>query len=535
MRQTRECCIVATALGVLIASGWLEGAVTGRWRSSVDSVAAHRLSDISREIGDWSGEDAALSPDELSVSGAETWLSRRYVHRTTGAWIHAIVVGGRPGPIAVHAPPTCYVGSGFEIVDGPRLQMMSVHDGALSRPVQFSAARFQKSASGVTRRVNTLWSWSAGGSWSVPENPRITFGRQPRLFKLHVYDELNERNTPRANSLRNEFLAAFVGEVGRVLFGRASLSASPQPAPRSLLWEGEGHDWSGNRRGKTRRVQRSVGRRTRGVTGSHPFYVRAKRFGDVVAASVLLVLSSPLIVLLAALVRLTSRGPAFYSQVRVGRDGQLYKMYKLRSMVQDAERATGAQWSSGLGDPRVTRLGRFLRGTHLDELPQLWNVVRGDMALVGPRPERPEFVEQLDREIPDYRGRLQVRPGITGLAQVWLPADSSTDTVRRKLKYDLQYLRQLSPLLDVKLLSCTALYLMRVPFERSARWMRVIRPTLIDGDFYRELSQSNYAEVEVSRMQAARLESAADAEAGLVAARADAAANEQVLAVSAQA
>jgi lipopolysaccharide/colanic/teichoic acid biosynthesis glycosyltransferase len=139
-------------------------------------------------------------------------------------------------------------------------------------------------------------------------------------------------------------------------------------------------------------------------------------------------------------------------------------MYKIRSMVVDSEKH-GACWSKP-GDPRITRIGRFLRKTHLDELPQLWNVLCGHMSLVGPRPERPEFVPSLEQAIPRYRERLLVRPGLTGLAQVQLPPDTDLDSVRRKLAYDLFYIRHASLSLDVRLIIVTAFYLL----GRSCLW-----------------------------------------------------------------
>jgi lipopolysaccharide/colanic/teichoic acid biosynthesis glycosyltransferase len=147
-----------------------------------------------------------------------------------------------------------------------------------------------------------------------------------------------------------------------------------------------------------------------------------KALADVVLTALMLVLAAPLILLLMALVKLTSRGPALYTQVRLGRGGRRYTMYKIRTMPHHCERESGPCWAIP-EDPRATRLGRFLRRHHIDELPQLWNVLRGDMSLVGPRPERPEIVTQLERAVPGYRDRLRVRPGITGLAQVLLPAD----------------------------------------------------------------------------------------------------------------
>ena len=224
--------------------------------------------------------------------------------------------------------------------------------------------------------------------------------------------------------------------------------------------------------------------RTIGVFGKHPWYARAKLVLESVLALLLLVLTGPVILILAAVVKLTSAGPAFYSQTRVGKGGRRYRIYKLRTMELNCESRNGPEWSAG-HDPRVTPVGRFLRRTHLDELPQLWNVLRGEMSLVGPRPERPEFVTKLQREIPDYRGRLKVRPGITGLAQVYLPPDRQIDDVRRKLKYDLQYMRRFSFWLDVRLLLCSGLYLLGTPFHVSCRWLRVPSPHVIDHDTYR--------------------------------------------------
>src|SRR5438105_2868040 len=185
---------------------------------------------------------------------------------------------------------------------------------------------------------------------------------------------------------------------------------------------------------------------------------------EFVAALLMLIVAAPLIALSALLVKLTSRGPAFYTQTRMGRDGKPYTIYKLRSMAHDCEKDSGPCWSRA-GDSRVTPLGRFLRRTHLDELPQLWNVLRGDMSLVGPRPERPEFIPALERSIPHYRDRLSVRPGVTGLAQVQLPADTDVASVRRKLAYDLYYVRCCNPWLDLRIILCTGLHVLGVPYH----------------------------------------------------------------------
>jgi exopolysaccharide biosynthesis polyprenyl glycosylphosphotransferase len=165
----------------------------------------------------------------------------------------------------------------------------------------------------------------------------------------------------------------------------------------------------------------------------------------------LLVLALPVMLVVALLVRLTSRGPVLYRQLRTGKDGVPFWLYKFRSMRHDAEAGTGAVWATK-DDPRVTALGRWLRKLRLDELPQLFNVIRGEMSLVGPRPERPEFVRVLQEKIPYYRHRLSVKPGITGWAQVnHKYGDTIEDTII-KLEYDLYYIKYLTPSLDAFIL-----------------------------------------------------------------------------------
>ena len=189
------------------------------------------------------------------------------------------------------------------------------------------------------------------------------------------------------------------------------------------------------------------------------------KFGfEWVAALFMLVAASPLLLTLAALVKLTSSGPAFYAQTRLGRGGSRYRIYKLRTMCHNAEAKTGPVWASLSGDSRITPLGKLLRKTHLDELPQLINVLKGDMGLIGPRPERPEIAGQIKRRVPDYDGRLAVRPGVTGLAQMLLPADDPADAgmagVRRKLACDLLYVRQAGPLVDLRVAVVTPCHFM---------------------------------------------------------------------------
>jgi lipopolysaccharide/colanic/teichoic acid biosynthesis glycosyltransferase len=168
---------------------------------------------------------------------------------------------------------------------------------------------------------------------------------------------------------------------------------------------------------------------------------------DVIGAAVGLALALPAMILLAVLVAATSRGPILYRQRRVGLHGRVFTVRKFRSMREDAEAVSGAVWA-GENDARVTRVGRFLRSSHLDELPQLWNILVGDMSLVGPRPERPEFVTELTRLIPFYRQRHVVRPGLTGWAQVCYSYGASVDDSMHKLQYDLFYIKHMSLALD---------------------------------------------------------------------------------------
>jgi exopolysaccharide biosynthesis polyprenyl glycosylphosphotransferase len=182
---------------------------------------------------------------------------------------------------------------------------------------------------------------------------------------------------------------------------------------------------------------------------------RLKRLTDVFASFVLLAAASPVLLLATLAVKLTSRGPVLFEQERVGLSGRPFTVLKLRTMREDAEKLTGPVWSSE-NDPRITPVGRYLRKFRIDELPQLWNVLRGDMSLVGPRPERPVFVQKLSDAIPHYAERLLVRPGITGWAQVKAPYAASVSDSARKLQFDLYYTKNLSFSLDLFIFLLTA-------------------------------------------------------------------------------
>jgi exopolysaccharide biosynthesis polyprenyl glycosylphosphotransferase len=183
-----------------------------------------------------------------------------------------------------------------------------------------------------------------------------------------------------------------------------------------------------------------------------------KRVIDVSASALALVLGAPLWLIIALVIKGESRGPVLYKQERTGRDGVPFNIIKFRSMRVDAEKQ-GAQWAQKR-DPRVTRVGYWLRRLHLDEFPQLWNVLRGHMSLVGPRPERPVFVEQLAKQIPLYRRRLKVRPGITGWAQVKHKYDESIDDVKKKVQYDLFYIENMSLRMDFKIMLSTVYHML---------------------------------------------------------------------------
>lgn len=184
--------------------------------------------------------------------------------------------------------------------------------------------------------------------------------------------------------------------------------------------------------------------------GCYPsrLHLAYKRLASVLISMIGLLLSLPLLPFVILAIRLTSPGPILYRQRRVGRDGALFNCCKFRTMRADAEADTGPTWAKD-DDPRITGVGRFLRHSRIDEIPQLWNVLKGDMCLVGPRPERPEFVDELSREIPYYGLRHTIRPGITGWAQIRYKYGSSIDDAKEKLRYDLFYIKNGSAGLDL--------------------------------------------------------------------------------------
>jgi len=203
-------------------------------------------------------------------------------------------------------------------------------------------------------------------------------------------------------------------------------------------------------------------------------YFAWKDWGMRIIGVLLLVMMLPIILLLILLVRCTSSGPGLYRQKRAGKNGKVFFVYKIRSMYNNAEQITGPVWCRP-GDSRITPVGKVLRLLYLDELPQLFNVARGDMCLAGPRPERPEIIEKLLKDIPNYCDRQQVLPGISGLAQINLSSDVDVNSARAKLFLDLEYIRTASLGLDMRILLCTTLRVLGVRGGYATRWLQLDR------------------------------------------------------------
>lgn len=199
-----------------------------------------------------------------------------------------------------------------------------------------------------------------------------------------------------------------------------------------------------------------------GVTCANYFCIKC--IVDCLLAALLMVVALPLMLTVSFAILILEGRPVFYRQTRVGKNGRTFKIWKFRTMCHNAERTTGAVWSSK-SDPRVTRLGRWLRCSHVDELPQLWNVLIGDMHLIGPRPERPEFVHELQSQIAHYRERLKVRPGLTGLAQLQIGYDQSVASVRTKVQVDLEYIRSASFINDQLIIVRTVSYILNTLYQ----------------------------------------------------------------------
>jgi lipopolysaccharide/colanic/teichoic acid biosynthesis glycosyltransferase len=210
-------------------------------------------------------------------------------------------------------------------------------------------------------------------------------------------------------------------------------------------------------------------------------YLKIKPTFDLLLASLLTVLLFPIVLVIAILVKLTSSGPAFYSQTRLGRLAAPFRIVKFRSMAHNCEKQSGAKWASR-NDNRVTPIGKFLRITHLDELPQLLNILQAEMSFVGPRPERPEFISVLEQTVTNYRYRMLVKPGVTGMAQVYLPPDVDLHSVQQKVIYDLYYLRHMTLWLDLQLIVATPLQALGLPCGLVRFLLRLPMPEVIERE-----------------------------------------------------
>jgi len=196
-----------------------------------------------------------------------------------------------------------------------------------------------------------------------------------------------------------------------------------------------------------------------GTASNAKLYSVVKTMIDVVGSIIALIVLSPLLFLVALFIKISSQGPVFFRQTRVGQYGRLFEIYKFRTMKMDAEKYSGPVWASK-NDNRLIPGGNFLRKSKIDEIPQFINVLKGEMSIIGPRPERPFFVERLKEQIPDYEKRLKIKPGITGLAQVLHRADETIKDVRKKIKYDLLYIKKMCLFTDVRILAKTVRFVL---------------------------------------------------------------------------
>lgn len=243
--------------------------------------------------------------------------------------------------------------------------------------------------------------------------------------------------------------------------------------------EGEADPRNSTESSRGTRRERTVESITHPITPlRYRWYPVFKSYLDRLVALFLLVPAVPVILFSALLIKLTSRGPAFYTQARLGKNGKPFTIYKLRTMIHKCESLTGPRWCIP-GDPRITRVGAILRLTHLDELPQLLNVLKGEMGLIGPRPERPEFLPELESALPAYRRRMDIAPGVTGMAQIQLPADTDLESVERKLAYDLYYIQHVTPWMDLKILLGTALYTLGASYRFVQWFLRLPSETIV--------------------------------------------------------
>jgi lipopolysaccharide/colanic/teichoic acid biosynthesis glycosyltransferase len=348
-----------------------------------------------------------------------------------------VVAAANDAPPAkeVALAPKPSVVAGSQLIVKPASASVEASVAALPSPMRAEASPAE---SGPLAPVVPLPSVAAAQSLAVPASSLPEVVRQLRVDTVVIATEEQAEPLP-------------VDELIRLRLDGVTVLPAQRFAERVL-----------------RRVPLSLLRPTDLAIGdglTSPVRTAAKRLFDLFMSSILLVCASPVLAVLAVLIKLESEGPVFYSQERTGRGGKPYRVHKLRTMRKDAEKLSGPVWASQ-EDPRVTRIGALLRKTRLDEIPQVFAVFRGDMSLVGPRPERPFFVNQLKTQIPFFGLREAVKPGITGWAQIRYPYGSSVEDAKNKLEYDLYYALHQSIFLDLAICFHTA---KTVLFGRGAR------------------------------------------------------------------
>ena len=348
-----------------------------------------------------------------------------------------VVAAANDSPVAgeVALAPTPTVVSATQLIVKPASASVEASVAALPAPMRGEAAPAE---GGPLASVVPLPTAAAAQSLAVPARSLPDVVKQLRVDTVVIATEEQAEPLP-------------VDELIRLRLDGVTVLPAQRFAERVL-----------------RRVPLSLLRPTDLAIGdglTSPVRAAAKRLFDLLMSSILLVCASPVLAVLAVIIKLDSEGPVFYSQERTGRGGKPYKVHKLRTMRKDAEKLSGPVWASQR-DPRVTRIGAFLRKTRLDEIPQVFAVFRGDMSFVGPRPERPFFVNQLKTQIPFFGLREAVKPGITGWAQIRYPYGSSVEDAKNKLEYDLYYALHQSLFLDLAICFHTA---KTVIFGRGAR------------------------------------------------------------------
>ena len=436
------------SLGVLLARAALVARADEEGHSRVLVVGSGRRADeIARLIRlDAFGEHevagvldprldlAASQPSEQSMRAAAGGVMENEPLVAAPPQVVVAAANDAPPPKEVALAPTPSVVAGSQLIVKPASASVEASVAALPSPMRAEPP----SESGPLAPVVTLPSVASAQSLAVPARSLPEVVRQLRVDTVVIATEEQADPLP-------------VDELIRLRLDGVTVLPAQRFAERVL-----------------RRVPLSLLRPTDLAIGeglTSPVRAAAKRLFDLFMSSILLVCASPVLAFLAVLIKLDSEGPVFYSQERTGRGGKPYRVHKLRTMRKDAERLSGPVWASQK-DPRVTRIGAFLRKTRLDEIPQAFAVFRGDMSFVGPRPERPFFVDQLKAEIPFFGLREAVKPGITGWAQIRYPYGSSVEDAKNKLEYDLYYVQHQSLFLDLAICFHTV---KTVLFGRGAR------------------------------------------------------------------